>query len=129
MNNYTWEDVLQCLNEYNACNTRLKRTYDKNHVFDDDMSVKWNREVVEKENERIILENGFAREKKAELWKETVRLAVETIISDFKHANVTISKTGAERLFDRLYSKYDGDIELIEDTVDIFTSALSEYDI
>jgi hypothetical protein len=131
MNNYTWEDVKEFYNEY-ACaltNAHVPKTVPASHVFDENMSVKWNKEEVERYNTEVLKAREEAYEKKSRAWIETTTAAISAIKADFKDANTVISETGAKRLWDNLSSLFEDDIDAIEDMVCMFTSALSEYDV
>jgi hypothetical protein len=131
MNNYTWEDVKEFYNEYVQATTspRLPKTVPANHVFDEDLSVKWNKEAVERYNAEVLKAREAAYDKKAEAWSKTTTAAISAIKADFKDAHTVISETGAKKLWDSLSSHFEEDINAIEDMVYTFTSALSEYDI
>lgn len=131
---YTWEDVKRLANEYSSMpylsmGGSACKLLKPDHVFDEEKSVKWNREEVERHNKSVNESRENAMKARAKKWQETKAAAVCTIVSDFKYSQTNISKTGAEQLFDRLYSEFDGDVSRVEDMVDMFTSALSVYDV
>lgn len=131
---YTWEDVKRLANEYNSMiclsiGGNARKLLKPDHVFDEEKSVKWNREEVERHNKSVNESKENMIKARAKKWQETKDAAVCAIVSDFKYSHTNISKTGADQLFDRLYSDFDGDVNCVEDMISIFTSALSEYDI
>lgn len=103
---------------------RLNR-YKEFHVFDEEKSVKWNREEVERQNTLI-------QEAKDNWWKEKGRLQkcfhedmVEAIQNDYK-----FNEAQAKKIFEYVYKEYHsniGDVFMYVDEIcDLFEDLMKE---
>lgn len=82
--------------------TPKERTYSANHIFDEDKSVKWNREEVVRRNEQIKND----RESLQNARFRAIREAEDDIIEYLSDYYPSISKGKVRKLFDKIYSGF-----------------------
>lgn len=93
------------------------------HIFDEDKSVKWNREEVERQNALIRQQNKEEREA-----RHDAKLAAEKLIIDYLHQEwSSISKTKIAKLFRYIYDMYFEDNYQIERVIDICEEILEIF--
>ena len=93
--------------------------YREGYVIDEDKSVKWNREEVEKHNIRYQEEVKRLNNEKNKLYTELVSTIKEYIIEE-----TNVKKTRAEKIYNYLYEEHSGNIlemlDYIDDLLDLF---------
>lgn len=82
--------------------TPKERTYSANHIFDEDKSVKWNREEVVRRNEQIKND----RESLQNARFKAIREAEDDIIEYLSDSYPSISKEKVRKLFDKIHSSF-----------------------
>lgn len=98
-------------------------TYFGGHIFDEDKSVKWNREEVERQNTLIRQQNKEAQEAKFK-----ARIEAENLIIDYLHQEwPSISKAKIDQLFRYIYDKHFDDNYRIEHVIDICEELLEIF--
>ena len=107
--------------------TRPKETtYSANHTFDEDKSVKWNREEVIRRNEQIKNERVTLQRARY----QAVMDAEEEIVNYLADSYPLISKEKVRKLFDMIYNKFYRDyfnctieyvIDMCEEYLDLFS--------
>ena len=110
--------------------TRPKeRTYSANHIFDEEQSVKWNREEVIRRNEQIKND----RESLQTARFKAIMDAEEDIVSYLADSYSLISREKVRKLFDKIHSKFYRDyfnctIEYVIDMCEEYLEIFSEED-
>jgi hypothetical protein len=98
-------------------------TYFGGHIFDEDKSVKWNREEVERQNAIIRQQNKEEREA-----KYNAKLEAEKLIIDYLHQEwSSISKIKIARLVRYIYDMHFEDNYQIERVIDICEEILEIF--
>jgi hypothetical protein len=94
------------------------------HVFDENMSVKWNREELERVNKETLSRRKSFYEEKA----NKVSLAREDIIDYLYDEYTSVGRKKIEKLFNKIYDKeFDGErridwvIDECEELLEIFS--------
>lgn len=95
--------------------------FSANHIFDEDKSVKWNREEVVRQNELRRQQEIVLRETK----NKALRDAEANIISYLKQEYPRVSETKIKKLFDHIkcsieYS-IEGTLSVCEEILEIFS--------
>lgn len=122
-----YEEVINKYEKATDMPTRPKEnTYSANHIFDEEQSVKWNREEVIRRNEQI--KNDRASLQTARF--KAIRDAEEEIVNYLADSYPLISKNKVRKLFDNIHSKFYRDyfnctieyvIEMCEEYLDLFS--------
>jgi hypothetical protein len=98
-------------------------TYFGGHIFDEDKSVKWNREEVERQNAIIRQQNKEEREA-----RYNARIEAEKLIIDYLHQEwSSISKVKIAKLFRYIYDMHFEDNYQIERVIDICEEILEIF--
>ena len=96
------EKLFEMADEYIGFSCKPKSPkYKAGHVFDEDKSVKWNKEQFEKLNKKHDDEVKDLNRQKNLLYTSLVEAIKEYIISETK-----VSKKKAEKIYDYLYEEY-----------------------
>ena len=122
-----YDEVIEKYEKASNMPTRpTEKTYSENHIFDEDKSVKWNREEVARRNEEIKKERAVLQTNRYKALMEA-----EEAIVDYLHKNYSlISKSKIEKLFESIYNdfyrdhfdyKIQGVIDMCEEYLDIFS--------
>ena len=110
---------------YDAQNmpTNGKRYFSEGHIFDEEKSVKWNKEEVERQNDLIRKQNQAAREARA-----NARIKAENLAVDYLHQEwPSISRPKIINLFQYIYDKHFDDNYQIERVIDICEELLEIF--
>lgn len=125
-----YEEVINKYEKATDMPTRPKEnTYSANHIFDEEQSVKWNREEVIRRNEQI--KNDRASLQTARF--KAIRDAEEEIVNYLADSYPLISKNKVRKLFDNIHSKFYRDyfnctIEYVIDMCEEYLDLFSEED-
>ena len=111
-----YEDIIEKINngDYDIKNTLNKKQYPENYVFDENKSVKWNKEEVVRQNEEI----KKAIKSKFDGQKQFKRDAVQYILSGNKLNEKQAEKTYEKGWEDGHSSGYRNVMIEIEDLID-----------
>lgn len=110
--------------------TRPKeRTYSADHIFDEEQSVKWNREEVIRRNEEINKERDTLQRARY----KAIMDAEEDIVNYLADSYPLISKEKVRKLFDKIHAKFYRDyfnctIEYVIDMCEEYLDLFSEED-
>lgn len=119
---YSYEDVVEKYNKALALPNKIKaKKYDESHIFDEEQSVRWNREQVQIRNAELTAES----ERYSEIKRKFTQEATEDVIN-YLHQETNTPVHILRKLFD--YVRYDlldnysieSHIEVIEEICDIF---------
>lgn len=121
-----YEKIIKQYDE--ACNmpTRpAERTYSADHIFDEEKSVKWNREEVIRRNAEIREHNIKIREQRFKALEEAHNNIINYLVKEYP----TISKKKIENIYHWTYDdymeRYDHKIQFVidkaEEILDIFS--------
>ena len=119
---YSYEDVVEKYNKAFALPNRIRaKKYDESHIFDEEQSVRWNREQVKIKNEELMTESNRI----SEIKRNAIKEATEDVIN-YLHQETNTPVHILRKLFD--YVRYDlldghtieSHIEVIEEICDIF---------
>jgi hypothetical protein len=126
----TFEDVKQkCLrNEYASPSIRdiTKLFVHKDHIFDENKSVKWNREEVEKHNALVTEQKKKAMQLSAQMYQNYINDLIQAAYDEYD-----ISEAQFRLIYEKVseYTEYDyicaanaGDVE---DYVDFISSVIN----
>ena len=102
-----------------------KSTYAANHIFDEDQSVKWNREEVERQNARIAQETQELQD----AYYDAIRNAESDIVRYLVKEYSNISEDKIKKVFQIAYREvYDNNyrmdytLDYCEEILEIFNS-------
>ena len=114
----TWLEVRECMRDYiDVANAKMPselRRYDYTCVFDENKSVKWNREEVERHN--TIYEES---RKSIEDNKRNARYQFECAIVEYISEVLGIDEDHAQKIYDHCYAeKHAFGIKEVADYVD-----------
>ena len=121
---YSYEDVVEKYNKALTLPNKIKaKKYDESHIFDEEQSVRWNREQVKIKNAELTAES----ERYSEIKRKFTQEATEDVIN-YLHQVTNTPVNILRKLFD--YVRYDlldnysieSHIEVIEEICDIFKS-------
>ena len=120
MKNITYDRLKDAYNAYaNFSSTPGKdfRTYREGYIFDEDKSVKWNREEVVRRNEAYKNERHRLMEERENLRKTFEDYALDYIIENSKITN----RQKAMKLWEYISNKYDSfkRVDELDDLLDI----------
>ena len=80
-------DIIEIRDRYNngyyACHMEIPARVKENHVFDENLSVKRNREMVEEHNQRVENLKKEEREKQGELYRQLTNDVVKYIVDSY----------------------------------------------
>ena len=119
---YSYEDVVEKYNKAFALPNKIKvKKYDESHIFDEEQSVRWNREQVQIRNAELMAESNRI----SEIKRNAIKEATEDVIN-YLHQETKTPVNILRKLFD--YVRYDildnysieGHIETVEEICDIF---------
>ena len=119
----TWNEVWDKHRIYeDICDGGFKPTVQrvgKDHIFDEDKSVKWNREEVERVNNQYQQELNDFRRMKANAYSAVERAAVDYIMQE-----LSVDFEKAMKIYNFCYGlKYDESfeavLELVNDIIDV----------
>ena len=125
-----YEEVINKYEKATDMPTRPKEnTYSANHIFDEEQSVKWNREEVIRRNEQI--KNDRTSLQTARF--KAIRDAEEEIVNYLADSYPLISKNKVRKLFDKIHSKFYRDyfnctIEYVIDMCQEYLEIFEEED-
>lgn len=127
MNYDRYSEVINNYEKATNMPTRTKeRTYSADHIFDEEQSVKWNREEVIRRNEEINKERDALQRARY----QAIMDAEEDIVNYLSKNYPKISKEKVRKLFDKIYSDYYRDrfnceiqrvIDMCEEYLDLFS--------
>ena len=130
MNYDRYSEVINNYEKATDMPTRPKeRTYSADHIFDEEQSVKWNREEVIRRNEQIKNDRDSLQRARYQAIME----AEEEIVDYLSESYSKISKEKVRKLFDKIYSKFYRDyfnctIEYVIDMCEEYLELFSEED-
>ena len=110
--------------------TRPKEnTYSANHIFDEEQSVRWNREEVLRRNEQIKNDRDSLQRARY----KAIMDAEEDIVNYLADSYSLISREKVRELFDKIHSKFYRDyfnctIEYVIDMCEEYLEIFSEED-
>ena len=101
MNNYD-KVINDWVNAHNMTTFTGERTVEPDHVFDENQSVKWNREMAAKHNADVEFRRKDAKEQKYKAIKEATENAIKFIAEDNN-----VSYEQAEKVFKYVESNFN----------------------
>lgn len=127
MNYDRYSEVINNYEKASDMPTRTKeRTYSADHIFDEEQSVKWNREEVIRRNEEINKERDTLQRARY----KAIMDAEEDIVNYLSENYPKISKEKVRKLFDKIHSEHYRDhfnceiqpvIDMCEEYLDLFS--------
>lgn len=119
-----YEKVIKQFNDVYFNESPKKKAYSLNHIFDEEKSVKWNREEVLRVNDEIKEHNTRIREQRFRAITE----AHKNIINYLQNEYFTIPRKKIEKLYHHIYGEIFEDaykikyvIDEVEEILDIFS--------
>ena len=109
-----YEKVIKQFNDVYFNESPKKKAYSLNHIFDEEKSVKWNREEVLRVNDEIKEHNIKIREQRFRALAE----AHNNIIKYLQNEYFTISRKKIENLYHLIYEEIFEDDYRIQDVID-----------
>lgn len=125
-----YEEVINKYEKATDMPTRPKEsTYSANHIFDEEQSVKWNREEVIRRNEQIKND----RDALQRVRYQAIMDAEEDIVNYLDESYPSIGKNKVRKLFDKIHSKFYRDyfnctIEYVIDMCQEYLEIFEEED-
>lgn len=112
---------------FNMPTTPKERTYSINHIFDEDKTVKWNKEEVIRRNIEIRDERNTLQTNRYKAINDAEIDIIEYLCESYP----TISENVVKKTFDKVYDKFFRDyfnctIEYVIDMCEEFLSIFSE---
>lgn len=123
-----YEEVINNYEKASDMPTRPKeKTYSANHIFDEEQSVKWNREEVIRRNEEIKKERDLLQTTRFKAIMEAEDNIVEYLADNYP----SISKEKVRKLFDKIHSsfyrdRFNCEIECVIDMCEEYLELFSE---
>lgn len=130
MNYDRYSEVINNYEKATDMPTRTKeRTYSADHIFDEEQSVKWNREEVIRRNEQIKNDRDSLQRARY----QAIMDAEEEIVDYLSESYPKISREKVRKLFDKIHSKFYRDyfnctIEYVIDMCEEYLDLFSEED-
>lgn len=110
-----YEKVIKQFNDVYFNEPTRKRTYPLSHIFDEEKSVKWNREEVLRVNDEIKEHNIKIREQRFKALAEAHNNIISYLVKEYP----TISKKKIENLYHLIYEEiFEDDYIIIQDIID-----------
>ena len=109
-----YEKIIKQFNDVYFNESPRKKTYSLNHIFDEEKSVKWNREEVLRVNEEIKEHNSKIRELRFRALNE----AENNILNYLANEYYTISRKKIAALYHHIYNEIFEDDYRIKDVID-----------
>lgn len=109
-----YEKVIKQFNDVYFNESPKKKTYPLSHIFDEEKSVKWNREEVLRVNEEITEHNSKTREQRFKALNE----AHNNIIKYLQNEYFTLPRKKIENLYHHIYEEIFRDNYRIKDVID-----------
>ena len=109
-----YEKVIKQFNDVYFNESPRKKAYSLNHIFDEEKSVKWNREEVLRVNDEIKEHNIKIREQRFRALAE----AHNNIINYLQNEYFTIPRKKIENLYHLIYEEIFEDDYRIQDVID-----------
>lgn len=97
-----WDDIQREFDQVNemSCKPVGLQKYKAGHIFDEDMSVKWNRDKLEEENKKFKDEVSRLNTAKNKALLAVHELVYQKIQDDVGH---NLSRSAAEKIFNYAY--------------------------
>ena len=130
MNYDRYSEVIKNYEKATDMPTRPKeKTYSADHIFDEEQSVKWNREEVIRRNEQIKNDREFLQTARFKAIME----AEEDIVNYLADSYPLISREKVRKLFDKIHSEFYRDrfnyeIDRVIDMCEEYLELFSEED-
>ena len=118
-----YEKVIKQFNDVYFNESPRKKTYPLSHIFDEEKSVKWNREEVLRVNEKITEHNSRIRELRFRALNE----AEKNILNYLANEYYTISRKKIEALYHHIYNEIFEDDYRIQDVIDEVEAILAIF--
>lgn len=109
-----YEKIIKQFNDAYFNEPLKKKSYPLGYIFDEEKSVKWNREEVIRVNDEIREHNYNLREQRLEAIGE----AENSILNYLKNEYSTISRKKIEALYHHIYNEIFEDDYRIQDVID-----------
>ena len=109
-----YENIIKQFNDVYFNEPPKKKAYPLNHIFDEEQSVKWNKEEVLRINDEIKEHNSKIREQRFKALAE----AHNNIINYLQNEYFTLSRKKIENLYHHIYEKIFEDDYRIQDVID-----------
>lgn len=130
MNYDRYSEVINNYEKATDMPTRPKETtYSADHIFDEEQSVKWNREEVIRRNEQIKNDRDSLQRARY----KAIMNAEDEIVNYLADSYPKISKEKVRKLFDKIHAKFYRDyfnctIEYVIDMCEEYLELFSEED-
>lgn len=109
-----YEKVIKQFNDVYFNESPKKKAYSLDHIFDEEKSVKWNREEVLRVNDEIKEHNLKIREQRFKALAE----AHNNIINYLQNEYFTLPRKKIENLYHHIYEEIFEDDYRIQDVID-----------
>ena len=109
-----YEKVIKQFNDVYFNESPRKKAYSLDHIFDEEKSVKWNREEVLRVNDEIKEHNIKIREQRFRALAE----AHNNIIKYLQNEYYTLPRKKIENLYHHIYEEIFEDNHRIQDVID-----------
>lgn len=99
----------------------MEQPVKKDYVFDENQSVKWNREQVEKHNNDINIRKKY---RQSMIYQELHQIQIATVQYIQSELSPHVSEEQAEKLYEKLYSEFESG--LFQGKLDTLLDAILE---
>ena len=120
-----FEDIKEMVKDYeNMPRKSSNKPLPDTHIFDEDKSVKWNKEEVLKYNESITAETAKLQVARNDAYFKITKLGADYVKQELP---VNITNTGARHLFNQLYCM-EYSLDEIDEILNVVCNAFAMTD-
>lgn len=112
---------------FNMSTTPKERTYSENYIFDEEKSVKWNKEEVIRRNEEIRNERNTLQTNRYKAINDAEIEIIEYLCKNYPNINKNVIKKIYTKIYNESFrDRFEYNIQYVIDECEEFLSIFSE---